>query len=58
MTRGGMGKIAVATGIFSLSHGSAIGIGHPRPETSRAIERFLETGGADGCTFCYVSYLL
>ena len=39
-------------------HGHAIGIGHPRPETARALQCFLDRGQADGCTFRYASHML
>ena len=39
-------------------HGQAIGIGHPRPETARALHRFLDRGLADGCSFRYASHLI
>ena len=40
------------------NHGSAIGIGHPRPETAEGIMRFLETPEGRDVSFVYISQLL
>jgi hypothetical protein len=39
-------------------HGSAIGIGHPRPNTAEGIMRFLETPESRDVTFVYISQML
>ena len=39
-------------------HGSAIGIGHPRPDTAEGIMRFLETPESRDVSFVYISQIL
>lgn len=43
---------------LTLRHGSAIGIGHPRPDTAEAIMRFLDSPESREVTFVYISQLL
>ena len=42
----------------ALRHGHSVGIGHPFPETARAIRTFLKEPGDPGFTWVYVSRLI
>ena len=42
---------------LAQKHGSAIGIGHPRPDTAEGIMRFLETPESRDVAFVYISQL-
>lgn len=44
--------------IRAHKHGSAIGIGHPRPDTAEGIMRFLETPQSRDVTFSYISQMM
>ena len=43
---------------IALKYGSAIGIGHPRPETLAGIQRFRDTPESKSVRFTYISQLL
>jgi len=45
-------------GKIALKYGSAIGIGHPRPETLAGIQCFLDTPESGDVRFTYISQLL
>ena len=42
----------------ALKHGHSVGIGHPFPETARAIRSFLKEPGAPGFAWVHVSRLI
>ena len=44
--------------IRAQKHGSAIGIGHPRPDTAEGIMRFLETPESMDVAFVYISQMV
>jgi polysaccharide deacetylase 2 family uncharacterized protein YibQ len=43
---------------LAQKHGSAIGIGHPRPDTAEGIMRFLETPESRDVAFVYMSQMI
>ncbi len=42
----------------ALKHGHSIGIGHPFPETAKAIRFFLKSSGDHATRWVYVSHLI
>jgi polysaccharide deacetylase 2 family uncharacterized protein YibQ len=43
---------------LARKHGTAIGIGHPRPNTAEGIMRFLESPECQDVAFVYISQIL
>jgi hypothetical protein len=43
---------------IALSYGQAVGIGHPRPETARALKKFLKDIKGSGISLIYISKII